>query len=90
MSLSLVAGSVIGVIMGFAYFLYNLEASDMGNVIFRTNEHGKKEFTIEGIKLYLVTPFTSTVLWNESLLPVNWVVMVAVGSSIGALSSFIF
>jgi hypothetical protein len=35
---------LFGAIIGFTYFLYKLEAPDMGNILFRVNSSGSKVY----------------------------------------------
>ncbi len=75
---------IIGSIIGFIYFLYELESPSMGNILFRINSDGKKEFSFDSLVEMCYAPFTHTYFWtNKSLYSVNWIITSFIGGFIG-------
>ena len=72
-----------GGLAGFGYFLYNLESHGMGNVLFRTNSEGIKEFSFDSLLNMITAPFRYIYFWTESdLYPINWVITTLIGGVI--------
>ena len=77
-----------GGLTGFVYFLYNLESEGMGNVLFRRNSNGIKEFSFDSLLNMITAPFKYIYFWtNLDLYPVNWVITTLIG---GLISYIIF
>ena len=77
---------IIGTIFGFIYFLFELESPSMGNVLFRINSDGIKEFSLESLLEMLYAPFKHTYFWtNKSFYSVNWIITSFIGGLIGYL-----
>ena len=75
---------IIGSILGFMYFLYELESPSMGGVIFRSNSEGVKEISWGSIGDILLAPFRYLNFWtNYELYTINWIIMTLVGGLIG-------
>ena len=73
-----------GLISGFIYFLYNLEAPGMGNILFRVNSDGNKVFSLESVLNIMAAPFNYIIFWtNIKLIPVNWIITTFIGGLIG-------
>ena len=72
-----------GGLAGFGYFLYKLESPGMGNVLFRTNSDGIKEFSFDSLLNMITAPFRYMYFWTESdLYPINWVITTLIGGVI--------
>ena len=79
---------LFGGIIGFSYFLYKLEAPGMGNILFRVNSDGIKEFSLESLLNIMKAPFKYSNFWLDfNLYPVNWIITTIVGMS---LAKFLF
>jgi hypothetical protein len=75
---------IIGSIFGFIFFLFELESPSMGNILFRLNDKGVKEFSVGSLVEMLRAPFIHTYFWtNKSLYSVNWIITSFVGGLIG-------
>ena len=71
---------LFGNIIGFIYFLYKLEAPGMGNIIFRVNSIGIKEFAFDNLLNMIMAPFKYIHFWTSIYLyPVNWVITTLLG-----------
>jgi hypothetical protein len=76
--------SIIGGLLGFIYFLFELESPDMGNILFRINDSGYKEFSLGSLFNMLIAPFKYISFWtNYELLSINWLITVTIGGIIG-------
>ena len=65
---------ILGGVLGFMFFLFELEAPDMGGVIFRCGR-----FAPENILEFVKHPFTHKTLWNRPLWAVNWIITTTIG-----------
>ena len=70
--------------LGFAFFVCNLESSDMGNIIFRNGQ-----FAPWNVVEYVVSPFKQDVLWYPQLWAANWIITTGVGGLVGLLISIL-
>ena len=71
---------IIGGIIGFTVYVFELESDDMGGIIFRTNSEGRKVLSPDSILEMLKAPFKFSQFWtNKDLLKVNWVFMSVLG-----------
>ena len=69
-----------GLIGGFIYFLYKLEAPGMGNVLFRVNSIGCKVFSLESLFNMMLAPFMYIAFWTRiELYPINWIITTILG-----------
>ena len=76
--------SIIGGISGFFYFLYKLESPGMGNILFRVNSNGIKEFSFSSMMNIIYAPFQYLSFWtNLDLYSVNWIITTFIGCMIG-------
>ena len=71
-------------VLGFAFFVYNLESPDMGNIIFRNGQ-----FAPWNLVEYIVSPFKQDVLWYPQLWAANWIITTSVGGLVGLLLSIL-
>ena len=79
---------LFGGIIGFSYFLYKLEAPEMGNILFRVNSDGIKEFSLDSLLNIMKAPFKYSIFWLDfNLYPVNWIITTIIGMS---LAKFLF
>jgi hypothetical protein len=77
---------LIGGLIGFTVFVFELESDDMGGIIFRTNSDGKKVFSPDSILEIMKAPFKFTQFWiNKDLLKVNWIFMSILGMIIAKI-----
>ncbi len=75
---------IIGCILGFVYFLFELESPSMGGVLFRPNGDGIMEISFGSLWNILLAPFKYKTFWtNYELFSINWIIMVAIGGLIG-------
>lgn len=75
---------IIGCILGFIYFLYELESPSMGGVLFRPNSDGIMELSLGSLWNILLAPFNYITFWtNYELYSINWIIMVLIGGFIG-------
>ncbi len=75
---------IICAIFGYSYFLYELESPDMGNVLFRTNSDGVKEFSFASLIEIMKAPFIHKQFWTQKeLLHVNWIFTTGMCVAIG-------
>ncbi len=73
-----------GSICGFVFFLYELESPSMGNVLFRINSDGIKEFSLESLLEILYAPFRYSYFWtNYKFYSINWIITTFIGGLIG-------
>ena len=56
---------LFGGIVGFGYFLYKLEAPGMGNILFRVNSDGIKEFSLDSLLNIMQAPFKYSNFWLD-------------------------
>jgi len=77
---------LFGGLIGFIYFLYKLESPGMGNIIFRINSSGYKEFSFDSLMGMLAAPFKYSNFWTRDLYDLNWIIT----TSIGGLVFYIF
>ena len=47
----------------------------VGGILFRPNSLGKISFNIKSLWSYLINPLHSKVLWNPSLLDINYITL---------------
>lgn len=74
---------VIGGGAGFALWLAMLESDKMSGVIFRKNDEGEKVFTPQNIWKFFCAPFKHVYFWTSELIIHNWIIVTAIGASIG-------
>lgn len=71
---------IIGFIIGFTYFLYELESPSMGGVLFRINSSGNKYISFSSLFNILIAPFKYIQFWtNIKLLSINWIITCIIG-----------
>ena len=71
---------IIGCILGFIYFLYQLETPSMGNILFRINSDGVKELSLGSVWNMILAPFMYINFWTKpELLSVNWIITTFIG-----------
>lgn len=74
----------MGGIIGFIYFLYELESPSMGGILFRPNSDGIKEFSFGSLVGIIFAPFKYMNFWTDkSLWSINWILTVGIGCLIG-------
>jgi len=74
---------LFGAIIGFTYFLYKLEAPDMGNILFRVDSTGSKVFSFESLLSIMEAPFKYIIFWtNTDLYSINWIITTFIGGII--------
>jgi uncharacterized membrane protein YpjA len=82
--------SCFGSILGFIYFLFELESPSMGGVIFRPNSDGIREISWSSIWNIMIAPFKYLNFWtNYELYSINWIIMILIGGLIGGLIGYI-
>jgi hypothetical protein len=75
---------ILGSIIGFIYFLYELESPSMGNILFRFNSDGIKELSLDSLLEMCYAPFRHSYFWtNKSFYSVNWIITSFIGGCIG-------
>jgi hypothetical protein len=73
----------IGSIIGFIYFLFELESPSMGHILFRFNDKGIKEFSFGSLLNMIQGPFKYSYFWtNYNFYSVNWVITSFIGGLI--------
>ena len=71
---------IIGGIIGFIYFLYELESPSMGGILFRLNSDGIKEFSFGSLITMIIAPFKYMNFWTDiNLWSVNWILTTGIG-----------
>jgi hypothetical protein len=70
--------SLFGAVIGYIYFLCELESSMMKNVIWRNGR-----LNICNIFHYMKNPFLENHLWHRQLLGLNWIFTSFVGALVG-------
>ena len=82
---------IIGGIIGFIFFLFELESPSMGHILFRVNSDGIKEFSIGSLVNMILAPFKYINFWTDiNLWSVNWIMTTFIGSFIEFVSYQIF
>ena len=77
---------LIGGLIGFTVFMFELESDDMGGIIFRTDSSGRKVFSPDSILEIMKAPFKFTQFWtHHQLLKVNWIFMSILGMTIAKI-----
>ena len=72
---------IIGSIIGFIFFLFELESPSMGHILFRLNDKGFKEFSFGSLVNMIVAPFKYLNFWTDfNLWSINWILTTLVGS----------
>lgn len=66
--------TLYGLIIGYTYFLLNLES----NILYNRNS-----FTCRNITKYMMSPFYQIVLWYPSQINQNWIFTTFIGGMIG-------
>jgi hypothetical protein len=72
----------LGGLIGFTIFVGLLESKKMGKILYRNDK-----FRINGLILYLKSPFHQKFLWYPQLWKHNWVMMTGCGTLIGYILS---
>lgn len=85
MSVGDIIGGTVGGAVGYGAFLKELEKEDIGNVLFRTNSEGKKEFSPESLLAIMKAPFKFKQFWYPKLWSSNWVITTVVGIAGGVM-----
>ncbi len=71
---------LFGAIFGFIFFLSELESPSMGNILFRINSDGIKEFSFDSLINMMFAPLKYIYFWTDSnLWSVNWIITVLIG-----------
>jgi hypothetical protein len=71
---------IIGGIIGFIFFLYELESPSMGGILFRINSDGIKEFSFGSLINMIIAPFKYMNFWTDiNLWSVNWIFTTGIG-----------
>ena len=82
---------VIGSIIGFIYFLFELESPSMGHILFRVNSDGIKEFSMGSLVNMIIAPLKYLNFWTDiNLWSVNWIITTFIGGFIEFASYRIF
>ena len=77
---------LFGGIIGFIYFLYELESPSMGGVLFRPNSDNNMEFSFGSLINVMSAPFKHINFWTDiNLWSVNWIITTSIGCIIGSL-----
>jgi hypothetical protein len=80
---------ILGGLLGFIYFLYELESPSMGNIIFRVDSNNNKIISFESIFNIIQAPFKNSYFWtNTELLSVNWIITTFIGASFGYIIKY--
>ena len=75
---------MFGGLIGFIYFLYELESPSMGNILFRINSNNNKVFSFSNLLNMIIAPFKYIHFWfNIDLLSVNWIITTLIGQIFG-------
>ena len=71
---------IFGCIIGFIYFLFELESPSMGGILFRPNSNGNTEFSFGSLMNMLIAPFRYMTFWTDvNLWSVNWIITIIIG-----------
>lgn len=82
---------IIGGIIGFVFFLFELESPTMGGILFRVNSDGIKEFSMGSFVNMILAPLKYLNFWTDiNLWSVNWIITTFIGSFIELVSYHIF
>ena len=82
---------IIGGIIGFVFFLFELESPTMGGILFRINSDGVKEFSIGSLVNMILAPLKYINFWTDfNLWSVNWIITTFIGGFIEFVSYRIF
>ena len=82
---------IFGGIIGFIYFLYELESPSMGHILFRVNSDGIKEFSMGSLVNMIIAPLKYLNFWTDiNLWSVNWIITTFIGGFIEFASYRIF
>jgi hypothetical protein len=77
---------VIGGIIGFTIFLFELESPSMGGIIFRMNSDGVKVFSPDSLFEIMKAPFKFIHFWTTlDLLRCNWIFLIMIGIMSGII-----
>ena len=71
---------IIGGVLGYVYFLKDLESDSMGNIIFRNGQ-----FRPSNIIHYMKSPFKERFLWKPNLWSSNWIITTIIGTICGLI-----
>ena len=75
---------IIGGIIGFIYFLFELESPTMGHILFRVNSDGYKEFSFGSLVSMIIAPLQYIHFWTDTnLWSVNWIITTFIGGLFG-------
>ncbi len=75
---------ILGGIVGFIIFLFELESPSMGNILFRLNSDGVKEISYDSLLQMLYAPFRYSYFWtNKHFYSINWIITSFIGGLIG-------
>jgi hypothetical protein len=81
---------ILGGIIGFIYFLYELESPSMGGILFRPNSDGIKEFSIGSLINIMIAPFRYINFWTDiNLHSINWIITTGIGCLLYYFISYI-
>jgi hypothetical protein len=82
---------IIGGIIGFVFFLFELESPTMGGILFRINSDGVKEFSTGSLVNMILAPLKYINFWTDfNLWSVNWIITTFIGGFIEFVSYRIF
>jgi len=71
---------IFGGIIGFIFFLYELESPSMGQILFRVNSDGIKEFSFGSLVNMITAPLKYINFWTDiNLWSINWIITTFVG-----------
>ena len=75
-----IKNGLIGALIGFIFYLIELESPDLGNIVFRTDSSGNKVFSPESILNMMSAPFRFYRFWTDyKLIKTNWIVLCGIG-----------
>jgi len=84
-----IKNGLIGFTFGFIIYLIELESSDLGNIIFRTDSTGKKVFSPKNIFNMMKAPFIFTNFWTDyKLIKTNWIILSGIGFLCGTCYTY--
>ena len=82
---------IFGGIIGFIFFLFELESPTMGGILFRVNSDGVKEFSTGSLVNMILAPLKYINFWTDfNLWSVNWIITTFIGGFIEFVSYRIF